>query len=135
MTGEPAASATRGLLDTSVLVAREVDDLPQLATISAASLAELHFGVLRAADDAARRARVRRLAEIEATFDPLPVDASVARSYGLLAQLVADGGRQVRRRAMDLLIAATAHAHAIPLYTRNASDLVGLGDELDIRAV
>lgn len=128
-------STLRGVLDTSVVIAREVDALPEEAAISAASIAELHFGVHLARTDPERRARVRRLAEIEASFDPLPIDATVARSYGMLAHLVVSAGRQPRRRAMDLLIAATAHAHGVTLYTRNATDLAGLEEELTIRVV
>lgn len=125
----------RGLLDTSVVIAHDVDDLPDVAAISAATLAELHFGVHLARDDRARRSRLRRLTEIEARFDPVPVDAPVARSYGALAQLVVRAGRRPRRRAMDLLIAATAHAHGVPLYTRDPEDLIGLEDEIDVRVV
>lgn len=125
----------RGLLDTSVVIAHAVDELPDVAAISAATLGELHFGVHLASSDDARRARLRRLTEIEATFDPLPVDAPVARSYGALAHAVVVAGRRPRRRAMDLLIAATAHAHGLPLYTRDADDLAGLEDEVEIRVV
>lgn len=125
----------RGLLDTSVVIAHEVAALPDVAAISAATIAELHFGVHLAKGDQARRARLRRLAEIEAAWDPLPVDAPVARAYGALAHVVVLAGRQPRRRAMDLLIAATAHAHGLPLYTRNADDLSGLEDEVEIRVV
>jgi len=125
----------RGLLDTSVVVAHEVAELPDIAAISAATLAELHFGVHLARDATARRLRVRRLTEIEARFDPLPIDASVARAYGALAHRVVSVGRKPRRRAMDLLIAATAQANGVALYTRDARELLGLEDELDIRVV
>lgn len=125
----------RGLLDTSVLVAAEVEGLPDQAAISAASLAELHFGVMLAATDSARRDRLRRLAELESLFDPLPIDAVVARAYGSLSHVVVSRGRQVRRRVMDLLIAATAHAHDVPLYTRDRRDFEVLSGEVDIRIV
>lgn len=125
----------RGLLDTSVVIAQDAASLPEVAAISAATLAELHFGVFLAGDDAARHARVRRLTEIEARFDPLPIDAAVARSYGMLAHLVVTAGRRPRRRVMDLLIAATAHAHDVALYTRDASDFAGLEDEIEITVV
>ena len=128
-------AAVRGLLDTSVVIAREVAELPDEAAISAATLAELHFGVLLARDDAARSLRLRRLAEIESRFDPLPVDAPVARSYGMLAHVTVTAGRRPRRRALDLLIAATAHAHGIPLYTRDRADLAALERHLDLRLV
>ncbi len=125
------AAAVRGVLDTSVVIASEVLELPDEAAISAATIAELHFGVYLARTDEQRRARVRRLTEIESRFDPLPIDAPVARSYGMLAHLVVTAGRQPRRRAMDLLIAATAHAHGVALYTRNADDLTGLEAEIE----
>ena len=125
----------RGVLDTSVAIAHEVGELPQQAAISAATLAELHFGVNLARDAATRRARLRRLAEIEALFDPLPIDAPVARAYGMLAHVVVAAGRKSRRRAMDLLIAATAHAHRAALYTRDTADFAGLEEHLDLRLV
>lgn len=125
----------RGLLDTSVIIAETAGELPETAAIAAASLAELHLGVLLAKTDAQRRARLRRVAEVEARFDPLPVDAAVARSYAALAHLTIAAGRQVRRRVMDLLIAATAHAHGVPLYTRDGRDFAGLEDEVEIRLV
>jgi predicted nucleic acid-binding protein len=123
----------RAVLDTSVVIAASAGEMPDEAAISAATLAELHFGVHLARTDDARQARLYRLAEIESRFDPLPVDAMVARSYGLLAAAVAQSGRQPRARAMDLLIAATAHAHRTPLMTRNAEDLCYLEGHVDIR--
>lgn len=123
----------RGLLDTSVLIAEEIDDLPDEAAISAASLAELHFGVHLAKDARSRAHRLRRLAEIESRFAPLPIDESVARSYGQLALLTIESRRKVRPRIMDLLIAATAHAHDLSLYTRNAQDFTLFSELIDIR--
>lgn len=126
---------SRGVLDTSVLIAGDVTPLPGELAISAVSLAELHFGVLVAVDDVARAQRLRRLSAVQRRFDPLPVDELVAESYGLLAARVVKSGRQPRARAMDLLIAATAHAHDATLYTRNADDLLALDDLLDVAAV
>ena len=122
----------RAVLDTSVLIATDVPPLEGELAISAASLAELHFGVLVAADPAVRAQRLRRLSELQHRFDPLPVDETVAASYGELAAAVAGSGRQPRARVMDLLIAATAHAHQARLYTRNPADLTGLQDLLEI---
>ena len=68
-------------------------------------------------------------------FDALPIDDKVAVSYGQLAAAVTSSGRQPRSRVMDLLIAATAHAHGARLYTRDASDLVGIEHLVDIIAV
>ncbi|MEX1178234.1 MAG: PIN domain-containing protein [Nitriliruptor sp.] len=125
----------RGLLDTSVVIVRQVTELPDEAAISAATLAELHFGLLLAGSDAARRLRLRRLTEVEARFDPLPIDASVARSYGMLAHVTVLAGRRPRRRALDLLIAATAHANDLPLYTRDRGDLAALDGHIDVLLV
>ena len=122
----------RALLDTSVLIGAESPGEHEGA-ISAASLAELHFGVLVASSDDERARRSQRLGIIEATFDPLPVDAAVAREWGrLAATLVARGGKP-RRRAVDLVIAATANVHQVPLLTLNAADFVALADLVDVR--
>ncbi|MBL4686268.1 MAG: type II toxin-antitoxin system VapC family toxin [Nannocystaceae bacterium] len=125
----------RALLDTSVLIATDVPVLDGELAISAASLAELHFGVMVTADSAVRAERLRRLSILQRTFDALPVDDDVATSYGRLASAVAGVGRQPRSRVFDLLIAATAHAHGARLYTRNAADLIGLEDLVDIVSV
>ncbi|HEY2195421.1 MAG TPA: PIN domain-containing protein [Actinomycetospora sp.] len=103
--------------------------------ISAVSVAELHYGVLVARDRGVRGERLRRLTALRSMFDPVPVDGAGATSYGLLASAVADVGRSPRPRSMDLLIAATAHAHGDRLYTRHGGDLVGLEDELQIVSV
>jgi toxin FitB len=123
----------RLLLDTSVLIA---EDGPQdlECAISAASLAELHFGVLVATDEDERARRAQRLGIVEATFHPLPLDAAVAREWGRLAAAVASRGAQPRRRAVDLVIAATANAHGVPLLTHNAKDFHVIADLVDVRA-
>lgn len=122
----------KAILDTSVVLATEVAELEGELAISAATIAELHFGVLVTADPAVRAERLRRLSVLQRSFDALPVDDQVAASYGVLAAAVVAVGRQPRARVMDLLIAATAHAHNAKLYTRNAADLVGLEQLLDI---
>jgi predicted nucleic acid-binding protein len=125
----------RGILDTSVLIAMHVGPLEGELAISAASLAELHYGVLVARTDDDRATRLARLADVEHRFAPLPVDEQVARGYGRLAVTVEGTGRRPRARAMDLLIAATAYVHGARLYTRNAADLRGLEDLVDVVAV
>jgi len=122
----------KALLDTSVLIAGNLERLEGELAISAVSLAELHFGVLVTVDPARRAERLRRLTMLQRTFDAIPVDDSVATSYGQLAAALVSHGRQPRRRVMDLLIAATAHAHGAVLYTRNGSDLTGLSGLVDI---
>lgn len=120
----------RGILDTSVLIADDVTALPGVLAISVISLAELQFGVLIAADDRARALRLRRLSAVQRRFDALPVDEAVAESYGMLAAQIVSAGRQPRSRSLDLMIAATAHAHGATLYTRNVDDFRGLSDLL-----
>lgn len=84
-------------------------------------------------DERARRAQ--RLGVIEATFDPLPLDASVAREWGRLAAAVADRVGKPRRRAVDLAIAATANVHEVPLLTADAADLAIIDDLTEVRAL
>ena len=103
-------------------------DLPSELAISAVTLAELAAGPHATADPAERARRQDRLQRTETTFEPLPVDGAVARAYGRVYAAVAAAGRKARgRRAFDLLIAATALAAELPLYTRNPVDF----DELD----
>jgi toxin FitB len=123
----------RVILDTSVLIGAEAPGDVE-AAISAATLAELHFGALVARDEEERSRRVQRLGVIEATFDPLPVDADVAREWGRLAAAVAQRGGAPPRRAMDLVIAATANVHGVALLTRDLADLRIIEDLVDVRA-
>ena len=130
---------TRGLIDTSVIIdLPEIDlnELPVEVAISALTLAELAAGPHATSNSAERAKRQDRLQRAEATFEPLPVDASVARAYGRVYAAVAASGRKARgRRAIDLLIAATAVAAGLPLYTRNPDDFAGLSDLLRIVSI
>lgn len=126
----------RGLIDTSVVIdLGRVDpaDLPSEIAVSAVTLAELTAGP-HATDDPDERARRQdRLQRTEATFESLPVDGAVARAYGRVYAAVAGAGRKARgRRAFDLLIAATALAAELPLYTSNPSDFEGLNGLLEV---
>lgn len=134
MTENPSSDEL-GLLDTSVVIADDVMPIPGVLAISAVTLAELHFGVLVAKSPQVRAERLRRLSILERRFDALPVDDEVTASYGRLAAAVVEGGRRPRRRTMDLLIAATAHAHGARLYTRNPDDFAGLEKLIDVRVV
>ena len=126
----------RGLVDTSVVIDLELIDAPELPVeiaVSAITMAELAAGPHATTDAAERARRQDRLQRAEATFEPLPVDASVARAYGRVYAAVSAAGRKARgRRALDLLIAATAVAAGFPLYTRNPDDFAGLSDLLEI---
>ena len=122
----------RALLDTSVLIgAQDPGELE--GAISAACLAELHFGVIVAQNDDERARRAVRLAVIESIFEPLAIDAPVAREWGRLAAAIRNRGGQPRRRALDLAIAATANAHHVPLLTHNTADFELIADLVDIR--
>src|SRR4051794_14990182 len=119
-------------LDTSVLIG--ADDPGEFeGAMSAASLAELHFGVLIARDEDERARRALRLGVVESTFEPLPIDAAVAREWGRLAAAVRTRGGQPRRRAVDLAIAATANVHGVPLFTRDARDFNIIENLIDVR--
>jgi predicted nucleic acid-binding protein len=126
----------RGLIDTSVVIdLGRIDpaDLPSEIAVSAVTLAELAAGP-HATDNSEERARRQdRLQRTEATFESLPVDGAVARAYGRVYAAVAGAGRTARgRRAFDLLIAATAAAAELPLYTRNPSDFQALDGLLEV---
>lgn len=126
----------RGLLDTSVVIDLERLDpsqLPVESAISAITMAELAAGP-HATDNADERARRQdRLQRAEAVFDPLPFDAEASRAYGRVYAAVVAAGRKARgARAVDLLIAATACAAGLPLYTRNPDDFRALQDLIEI---
>lgn len=125
----------RAILDTSVVISTDVGPITGALAISAITVAELHFGVLVARSPEVRAERLRRLTILQQRFAALPVDEAVAVSYGQVASAVVEAGRRPRGRVMDLLIAATAHAHGARLYTRNAADLAGLESLIDVVAV
>ena len=129
----------RGLIDTSVVIALdriEPAALPVEIAVSAITMAELAAGPHATADPAERARRQDRLQRAEATFEPLPVDGAVARAYGRVYAAVGTAGRKARgRRAVDLLIAATAVAAGLPLYSRNPDDFAGLSEMLEVVTV
>ncbi len=128
-----------GLLDTSVVI--DWDDptvavaLPEEVAVCAITLAELAAGPHLAATRSEGARRQTRLQQVEATFEPLPFDATAARSYGQIVAAVTEAGPSHRRRVADLLIAATAHANRLTLYTRNPDDFAGLGDLVHVVGV
>ncbi|MFT4258161.1 type II toxin-antitoxin system VapC family toxin [Microbacterium sp.] len=126
---------SEGILDTSVVIALEQLDprtLPDYSSISAVTLAELALGPLVAGDDRERMRRQLRLQEVELSFDALPVDARVARTFALVAASLRARGKKPAARSFDALIAATALAHRVPLFTLNPRDFDGI-DDLDVR--
>jgi predicted nucleic acid-binding protein len=132
------AEPTRGLLDTSVVIDHDVIDpstLPDESAIAAVTLAELSAGPHATRDEQERARRQNRLDWAIATWDPLPFDTEAAKLYGQVFAAVKALGRTSRARIADLLIASTAAANGLPLYTRNPSDFAGLGEILVIKAV
>ncbi len=120
----------QGVLDTSTVIAlRQITDpsaLPAEPLITTVTLAELSAGPLVAHDENERAARQAHLQEAEADFDPLPFDRASARAFGQVAASLRRSGRKTAARAYDALIAATAMAHGLPVYTCNAADFEGI---------
>jgi predicted nucleic acid-binding protein len=137
--GQPAggssSSAPRGILDTStVIVLGLIEDaatLPAEPLITAVTLAELSVGPLVAGEETERAARQAQLQQAESDFDPLPFDASAARAFGRVAASLRRAGRKPAARTYDAMIAATALAHDLPIYTGNPADFSGI-DGLDV---
>lgn len=125
------AEPTQGLLDTSVLIAHDLLDpatLPDESAISAVTMAELAAGPHATDDEDERARRQDRLQWASATWDPIPFDTDAARVYARVFAATRARGRSGRARFADVLIASTAAAAGLPLYTRNAADFVGLGE-------
>lgn len=127
----------RGLIDTNalILLARlDPADLPATPLISAITLAELSVGPLVAGDDLERARRQAHVQQAEADFVPIAFDQAAARAFGSVAASLRARGRKPAARAYDALIAATALASALPLYTCNPDDYEGI-DGLELHAV
>lgn len=121
---------SRGVLDTSAVIrlSRLTDPnlLPTTPLITTITLAELSVGPLVAESDTERAARQAHVQQAEADFDPLPFDAAAARAFGRVAASLRNSGRKKAARAYDALIAATALAHDLPIYTCNPDDFAGI---------
>jgi len=126
------------VLDTStVILLSQITDastLPAEPLITAVTLAELSVGPLVATDERERAARQAHLQQAEADFDPLPFDAAAARAFGRVALSLRRAGRKPAARSYDAMIAATALANDLPIYTANAEDFRDI-DGLDVVAV
>jgi predicted nucleic acid-binding protein len=135
----PDQRPARGILDTSVVIDLEhiePSQLPIEVAVSAITMAELAAGPHATPDPEERARRQDRLQRAEAAFDPLPFDAEASRAYGRIYAAVVAAGRKARgARAVDLLIAATACAAGLPLYTRNPDDFRALSELVEVVAV
>jgi len=137
----------QGLLDTNILILRrwiDPGELPDEMAISAITLAELSAGPheVRRGDEqdsydehTERARRLDVLQRAESEFDPVPFDAEAARIYGRVTAAVIASGRKPRRRVVDLMIASTAIAERLPLFTTNPDDFAGLEALVSIVAV
>src|SRR3990172_8079273 len=126
---------SRGLLDTSVVVDHDLINpalLPDECAIAAVTLAELAAGPHATDDEQERARRQDRLQWAASTWEALPFDADSARAYGRVFAATRALGRSSRVRMADLLIASTAAAHGLALYTRNAADFAGLDGILTV---
>jgi tRNA(fMet)-specific endonuclease VapC len=134
---EPREHA-RGILDTSTLVLLpKIDDataLPAEPLITAVTLVELAVGPLVASEEPERARRQAHLQQAEADFVPLPFDAAAARAFGGVAASLRRRGRKAAARAYDAMIAATAIANDLPVYTCNPGDFSGI-ERLEVVAV
>lgn len=134
----PSARHQRGILDTSAVILlprlRDPSLLPAEPLITAVTLAELTVGPLVATSDDERAARQAHLQQAESDFDPLPFDAAAARAFGQVAASFRKAGRKTTARSYDAMIAATALANGLPLYTCNPADFSGIAG-LDVVAL
>ncbi len=127
-----------GLIDTNIVISLGAIDpvyLPKQLVICAVTLAELSSGPHHAKDPIERARRISVLQHAETTFDPLPFDAEAARAFGLCAAAVLTTNRKPRNMLADLMIAATAIANRLPLYTMNPRDFMALEPLLDVTPV
>ena len=144
MTGE---RTRQGMLDTNILILRpwiDPAELPDEMAISAVTLAELSAGPHevrrngeqdRYAEHAERARRLEILQRVETEFDPVPFDVEAARIFGRVTAAVIATGRKPRGRVVGLMIAATAIAEGLPLYTTNPDDFAGLDSLLPVMPV
>ena len=126
------------VVDTNIIAALRLYDpsgLPETILITAVTLGELSFGPHATGDPVKRAGRVAVLQHVEATFDPLPYDAGAARLYGQICAAVRVTGREPRKGASDLMIAATAASNQLPLYTANPDDFKGAEGLVEVVAL
>lgn len=129
------APAAQGVLDTSAVIAlhrlKSPEQLPDEPLITTITLAELSVGPLVADNESERIARQAHLQQAEADFDPLPFDTPAARAFGGVAACLRRSGRKASARSYDAMIAATALANGLPVYTCNPDDFAGI-DGLEV---
>lgn len=126
-------SALRAILDTNLLVAESLSHPGYQLAVSSLSWAELGYGVRKAIDPVERARREARVARLRAMLGAgVAFDDAAANAYETVCGLVLANGREVRARAIDLMIAATAVAHGAAIITRNADDFTGLDGLVEV---
>jgi predicted nucleic acid-binding protein len=138
MAEPPSTAPARGLLDTSVIIDHDLIDtslLPDESAIAAVTLAELAAGPHATSDDEERARRQDRLQWASATWDPLPFDVNAARAYARVFAAARAARQNSRTRLADLLIASTAIANGLALYTRNDRDFSAFNGLLTVIVV
>jgi predicted nucleic acid-binding protein len=128
---ESGARREQGVIDTNVVIrlaALSTEHLPVKSLISAVTLAELCVGLLVARSDAEKVERLAHLQLAEADFEPLPFDSPAARAFGRVSASLRRRGRKSDARSLDAMIAASAMAQGLPLYTCNPRDFEGIDD-------
>lgn len=133
-----AAPSEQGILDTSTLIHSERVENPETALparflLSAVTLAELAVGPLVAEDPEEQALRQRHL-QLASSVAILPFDTECAQAFAPIAAHLRSMGSKGRARAYDALIAATAIANGLPLYTGNPTHFEGIPG-LDLRPV
>lgn len=122
------------LLDTNILISEHAN-LPDEYEyfVSSLSYAELRSGIKTSLQPPQLNVRTLRLNRINTIYGPgLPFDDAAAASYGFLCELDREAGRNPRSRAIDLMIAATAHSQSLSMMTANVSDFAGITSVLTI---
>ena len=121
---------TRGLVDTSVFIAREsgrpiqASLLPDELAVSIITIGELRAGVLAASDVTIRDTRLATLTAAM-TLDPIAIDDDVAAQWARLRVMLRDSGQ--RMPVNDSWIAATAMALQVPIVTQD-DDYINLAE-------
>lgn len=128
----------RGMLDTStVILLGDITDprvLPDESVVSAITLAELSVGPHVARNHDERAARQAHLQQAESDFETIAFDGAAARVFGTVAASLRASGRKPSARAYDALIAASAIASGLPVFTCNPDDFDGI-PQLDVRTI
>lgn len=126
----------KAVLDTNLLVAESLSHPGYRIAVSSLSWAELGYGIRKATDPVERARREARVTRLRSLLGAgLPFDDAAAEAYEAACGLVLGRGREVRGRAIDLMIAATAAAHGAAVLTRNVEDFTGLAGLVTVIAV